>query len=519
MTVGRGRRRGALTDGGRFMASGFPRPSLLMPRALESVMTDPNPDEQPEPASASEDPPETAAAETTPSETAAPGAVIIGARYEIDLTRPLSTGGAHAVYPGKDLRSKTEVVVKTLRAPYREDAEERVRFRREARMMAFLKHRNIVRIEAFIEEPDAFWVVQERLTGGSIAERLELNGPFPPEEVAPLLEQAADALTELHARGAVHLALSPRKLMCDEDGQTLKLLDLGHALPAGSGVQATDREPSAAPYHSPEQRSGAEVSPASDLYALGCIAFEALTGTVPLVPTDSARVPSVLDARPELPKWIDGVLARALAEDPADRYNDVRAFARAYRAGVEGHLTGAPMELAAPVRAARTTDARQDAQWMTPPPDGRTVSAIPGAVTGEERVEQAERARRPFGDLVRWLWLAVAALLAINLLLGLALVLRDGALPPFGGNASRVEAPAGTYQPGSTAVVLGSGLLARTAPAMAADPVAELVPGEIVTISGAAVESNGGSWWPVTITRGGKPVVCYVQNGWLRPRS
>ncbi|MFM9107249.1 MAG: serine/threonine-protein kinase [Chloroflexota bacterium] len=465
---------------------------------------------------------------TTPERVSGePLVLTIGGRYEVDLGRPLSSGGMHSVFPARDLKTRAVVIARTLRSPWRDDPAERVRFRREARLQAFIRHPNLARTEAFIEEPDGFWMVQEHLEGGSLADRLALGGPMAPEDLAPVLEQAAEALAELHRQGVVHLALTPGKLLFDVDGRGLKLLDLGLAVKIGEVADGGDRQPGATPYRSPEHRAGDEVGPESDLYSLGCIAFEALTGITPADATDGAGangatfadgIPQASSIVDGLPEWTDGVLNGALAEDPAGRDPDVRIFAQRYRDGVEGVLAGRPLEVPAPRQETARPGPRAGGQWVAESPQPAAVAAAPGAETGRERVERLEGERRPFAGLARTLWTAAAVLLAVNLLAAGILLARDGAVPPFR-RAPQANGPAGSFLPGDSAVVNGSGLQARTAAGADAPVAAELVPGEIVTVAGAAVAAGGERWLPVTITRQGAPADVWVNEGWLRPRG
>jgi len=471
--------------------------------------------------------PEERLAAGTAREKEIPSALTIGGRYEVDLDHPLSSGGMHAVFSARDLRSRRVLIAKTLRSPWRDDVEEQVRFRREARLQAFIKHPNLARTEAFIEEPDGFWMVQEHLPGGSFADRLARGGPMAPEDLAPVLEQAAEALAELHRQGVVHLALAPSKLVFDEDGRELKLLDLGLAEKIGAVADGSDRQPGALPYRSPEHRAGDEVGPESDLYSLGCIAFEALTGITPGAATDGAGAngASFVDGIPQassivdgLPEWIDGVLNGALAEDPAWRDPDVRIFAQRYRDGVEGVLAGKPMEVPAPPSEASRPGPRAGGQWIAEPPSPQALPAAPGAESGQERIERLQTERRPFAGLARALWAAATALLVLNLLAAGFLLARDGSLPPFR-RAPQASRNAALFSPGETAVVAESGLQGRSSPGAASASAADLVPGEIVTVSGEPAENGNERWVPVTITRQGAPVEVWVAEAWLRPRS
>jgi serine/threonine protein kinase len=412
---------------------------------------------------------------------------VIGGRFEIDLTSPFATGGICHVYRGRDRRTRAEVAAKTLRVEYRRDPQMRARFRREARLLAFLKHPNIVRVEAFVEEKDASWVVLEFLAGGSLRQRIERDAPLSPEAVVPLLDQAASGLAHLHGRGIVHLDVSPENLLLAGNG-TLKLIDLGLAQPAGRPQESMGSQTVAsAAYLAPEQACGEPVEPATDLYALGCVVYELLTGHPPFVaPGTKPPLNEIVNARlkgdplppsrvrPDLglPPWVDDVLRWALARDPAARYSDVGAFARLFRSGVEGDLVAGSIEPPSPTptEVAHRPISRFDRQWVGP----RPRSGWPGCCRGRQAAGSRTgtlRRRRPgagaSGRGRRLLWTACTAVLAIDVLLGGVLLATQGRLPG-------VWEPAGALRAGEEARVVGEGLLVRSGPSWAASPLGQL---------------------------------------------
>ncbi|HEU5434133.1 MAG TPA: serine/threonine-protein kinase, partial [Thermomicrobiales bacterium] len=274
----------------------------------------------------------------------------IGGRYRIDLDAPIGAGGMSLVYLGVDTRTRRPVAVKTLRIEYRKDPETRARFRSEARLLAFLNHPNVVRVLAVVEERGAPWVVLEHQPGRTVRELLNERGTVTPEEVVPILEQTASALDHLHARGLVHLAIEPKNLLVGDDG-AVRVVDFGQAQPAGQPQQIVAGQTfGTAAYLAPEQASGEPVEAAADIYALGCVVYELLTGSPPFVAADAASRNDVIRARlagpppaptalrPDLrlPRWIDDVVLLALAREPSARYGDAVSFARLYRSWVEG---------------------------------------------------------------------------------------------------------------------------------------------------------------------------------------
>lgn len=444
----------------------------------------------------------------------------VGGRFELDISRPLGTGGLCAVYRGRDARTRAAVAAKTLRPEYRHDPATRARFRREGRLLAFLAHPNVVRVEAFVEERDSFWVVLEYLGGPSVRRLMDERGPMPPEAVVPILDQAAAGLSHLHARGMVHLDVKPENLLSTEDG-ALKLIDFGLAQPVGQPQAAMgNRTLATAAYLAPEQACGDPVTAGSDLYALGCVVYELLTGRPPFVDPRgrqslndlvSARLagdpPPPSAARPDLAiaPWIDEALRWALARDPNARYNDISTFARLFRDGVEGDLDAPPPARPAPTEVAHRPVSRYDRQWVRPGGGAEPADPKTRGAAAEPRDERPRRRAR----WDRLAWAAVAAALAANLLVGGVLVARRGGLPPFA--ASREP----ELQPGGVARVVGEGLVVRDGPSQDAAPLGRLPAGARLRLAGPPVADGSGLWWPATVSLGEGDVTGYIPADWL----
>lgn len=385
----------------------------------------------------------------------------IGGRYAIDLEAPLGSGGMCLVYRGQDLRTRQEVAVKTLRLEYRRDPEIRARFRREARLIAFLAHPNVIRVVDFVDDRGTSWVVLEHVPGRTLQEVIETDGPLSLDDVANILDQAASALSHLHGRGLVHLDVKPQNLILSDDGN-LKLIDFGLAQPAG-GPQATisGRTFGTVGYLAPEQLRGETVSGSADVYALGSVAYELLTGVPPYPPPASGEVtnsmirarlsqmptpPSLVNPAVNLPSWVDDVVLWALAHDPGARYGSAVAFAHIFRAGLDGDplpetappATLPPIEVeSAPIIPISERVPRETRDPLTPPPaDAVTVPTHLGRDHGldHDLPAPAHRPHRPALN-PRPLWWAVAALVIINLLVAVLLLVTQNRLP-------------GIYEPG-----------------------------------------------------------------------
>lgn len=350
----------------------------------------------------------------------------IGGRYAIDLETPLGAGGMCLVYRGQDLRTRQEIAVKTLRLEYRRNPEIRARFRREARLIAFLAHPNVIRVIDFVDDRDTSWVVLEHVPGRSVQELIRDEGHLSLEAVALILDQTAAALGHLHARGLIHLDVKPQNLLLTAGGD-VKLIDFGLAQPAG-GPQASinGRTFGTIGYLAPEQLRGEVVDASADVYALGGVVYEMLTGIPPYPPPASGEVtnslirarlnhmpvpPSLANPAVTLPSWVDDVVLWALAHDPGARYGSAVAFARIFRTGVDGD----PLP--------------DDAAPADQPPietRGSTGRAEAGPL-GVLIVDGGGARRR--AALSRRLWWAVAALIVVNLMFAVALLITQGRVP------------------------------------------------------------------------------------------
>jgi eukaryotic-like serine/threonine-protein kinase len=264
---------------------------------------------------------------------------ILPARYR--GPERIGHGGMGDIYRATDSVLGREVAVKILADRYSQDASVRERFTREALAAARLSGEpNTVTIFDVGEHGGRPYIVMEFLGGGSLDDVLRREGAQPPQRVFTWLEQAGRALDAAHARGVIHRDVKPGNLLLDRQGN-VHVADFGIASAAGmDSLTMTGTVLGTAGYLSPEQAQGDRATPASDRYALGVVAFELLTGSRPFEadsPTAEAAahvnapVPSV-SARADLPREIDRCFARALAKDPAERFETCADFVAALRA-------------------------------------------------------------------------------------------------------------------------------------------------------------------------------------------
>jgi tetratricopeptide (TPR) repeat protein len=266
-------------------------------------------------------------------------------------------GGMGDIYRAKDSMLDRTVAVKILADRYAQDVSVRERFTREALAAARLSGEpDTVTIFDVGEHNNHPYIVMEYLGGGSLDDVVRREGAQPPERVFRWLEQAARALDSAHASGVVHRDVKPANLMLDDEGN-VHVADFGIASAAGlESLTVTGTVLGTAGYFSPEQAQGQRATAASDRYSLAIVAFELLTGTRPFEaesPTAeayahvNAPVPSVSHAS-GLPREVDAVFERALAKDPADRFETCGAFVAALQ-GAVADAAGTTRSLAVPV--------------------------------------------------------------------------------------------------------------------------------------------------------------------------
>jgi serine/threonine-protein kinase len=236
------------------------------------------------------------------------GSTLAGYRLDALIAR----GGMGVVYRATHLALERPVALKVIAHHLSDDSGFRERFLRESRLAARLDHPGVVPVLDAREEDGELIVAMRLVEGGDLKKRIAAAGPLPPGEAISLLGQVAAALDAAHAAGIVHRDVKPHNILLE--GERAYLTDFGLAKALGeSGVLSGTSVVGTAEYMSPEQWRGEQVGPAADVYSLGCVLYEALTGVVPY-----ARHAD--DAELEMPKGLDAVIECAVAKDPAQRY-------------------------------------------------------------------------------------------------------------------------------------------------------------------------------------------------------
>jgi serine/threonine-protein kinase len=372
---------------------------------------------------------------------------ILAGRYEI--TAPIATGGMGEVWRARDRVLDREVAAKVLRSEFTGDPSFVARFRNEARHTAALSHPNIASVYDYGETQDErgsqlAFLVMELVEGKPLVTILHEEGKLPVDWTLHVLGQSADGLSAAHHAGVVHRDIKPGNLIVRPDG-VVKLTDFGIARARdATPLTRTGMVVGTAQYLSPEQAQGFEVTAASDVYSLGVVGYECLTGGRPFDGTSQVAVALAHINRPPpplpatVPPAVRLLIERALAKDPADRFADGAAFAAAIRsvasgnglapASAAGAATTPPYPPGAATAQTEVVDDLADSRTQVLGVASAGGAAVPGARTSAgampplrrtEDDDEDGRYAAPSRDDDRrrkpWLWL-VAGLLLLALL-------------------------------------------------------------------------------------------------------
>jgi eukaryotic-like serine/threonine-protein kinase len=251
------------------------------------------------------------------------------------VVEKLGEGGMGEVYRGVDEMLDREVALKMLKPELAHRQGTLERFRAEAITLAKLDHPGIARIHGISRHDDLWFIVMEFVGGETLHARLRRHGRLAWSEAVPILCQLLDALEYAHRRGVVHRDLKPANVLVDQDNR-VKVTDFGIARVLGTErATRTGHVVGTLEYMAPEQVRGEDVDGRSDLYAVGVLLFELITGKVPFSGTSEyevmmqhlqAPIPAATRVVPSLPAWFDGVFQRVLAKVRADRFSSAAEF-------------------------------------------------------------------------------------------------------------------------------------------------------------------------------------------------
>ncbi len=258
---------------------------------------------------------------------------ILAERYE--LIEKIAEGGMARVYRGRDLVLKRTIAVKVLKDQMTGDAAFIRRFEREAQAAAALSHPHIVNIYDVGEQDGTYFMVMEYVEGNNLKDYIRQKGRLPVREAVQIARQIAEALDQAHAAGMVHRDIKPQNILFSSSGK-VKVTDFGIAI-AGDGVTVTvgDEIIGSVQYISPEQSRGEVACKQSDLYSLGIVLYEMVTGTVPFSGENPVAVAmkhireQIVPPRqlqPDIPEALEQIILKAVQKDMADRYGSAGEF-------------------------------------------------------------------------------------------------------------------------------------------------------------------------------------------------
>ena len=328
---------------------------------------------------------------------------VVAKRYELEQL--VGSGGMSSVYRAHDRVLERTVALKVLHERLVAHGDVVDRFSREAKLVAGLSHHNIVAVIDRGEDGGSPFIVFEYIAGENLKQLLVRSGPLPVERALGLAIEIAQALAFAHEKGFVHRDVKPQNVLLNGKGEA-KVTDFGIARPieARDGETATGTVMGTCDYISPEQAQGRHVDELTDVYSLGIVLYELLTGDVPFTGDNfvaiamqhiNAPPPPVSLKRPEVPRRVEAAIDKALEKDPADRFSTMAAFC----AELEACL--------AEVKRGDDTGA-----------------------TGILPVVKPQRRPRPVRHRRRWWIAALVAALAIGVAAGVYLLVHDTSSTP-----------------------------------------------------------------------------------------
>ncbi len=362
-----------------------------------------------------------------------PDDAVVDGRYQV--IGHVGTGGMAEVYCAQDLQLGRKVALKVLHERFAADAEFVERFRREASSAAGLQHQHVVSVYDRGEWDGTSYIAMEYVPGRTLKQLVVDEGPLAAQRAVDLTVQILRAARFAHRRGIIHRDFKPQNVIVDDEDRA-KVTDFGIARAGASDMTQTGSIMGTAQYLSPEQAQGHAVTARSDLYSIGIVLYELLTGRVPfeaeaavtiaLKQVSEAPLPPS-HVNPNVTPELEAVVLRALAKDPADRFADADEFIAALEAA--GSRIPSAAQIAAAEAAASALPAAAVAGGVAAPPlpPSPPLSPATGVYPGGPPYQPVAqdsfvappppRRKRP-----RWLWLAAAAVLLIGAVVAMALL-------------------------------------------------------------------------------------------------
>ncbi|HWC27453.1 MAG TPA: Stk1 family PASTA domain-containing Ser/Thr kinase, partial [Solirubrobacteraceae bacterium] len=357
---------------------------------------------------------------------------VVDERYQV--VAHLGTGGMAEVYCATDLQLGRKVALKVLHDRFAADEEFVERFKREASSAAGLQHQHLVAVYDRGEWNDTSYIAMEYVAGRTLKQIVSEDGPLPPAQAVELTVQILRAARFAHRRGVIHRDFKPQNVIVDDEGRA-KVTDFGIARAGASDMTQTGSIMGTAQYLSPEQAQGHAVTARSDLYSIGIILYELLTGRLPfeaetavtiaLKQVTEAPVPPA-QLNPAVTPELEAVVLRALAKDPNDRFADADEFIAALEAAAL--RMPSPAAIAAAAAAATALPAVTMGTGALAPPPPLVLPPDTGVHPTSAPLRERERevvapAPRPPAGRKRWPWLLLGALCLLGLVLALVSLL------------------------------------------------------------------------------------------------
>jgi eukaryotic-like serine/threonine-protein kinase len=273
----------------------------------------------------------------------------LSGRYKIiDM---IGGGGMANVYLAHDMILDRDVAVKMLRLDFANDEEFIRRFHREAQSATSLVHPNIVNIYDVGEEKELYYIVMEYVDGQTLKQYIQQNSPLAVEETLNIMEQLTSAISHAHQNNIVHRDIKPHNILIDRMG-TIKITDFGIAMAlSATSITQTNSVLGSVHYLSPEQARGGMANKKSDIYSLGIVMFEMLTGRLPFSGESAVSIalkhlqsetPSVRRWNPLIPQSVENIVLKATAKDPFHRYNTVEEMEGELRTALDPEKINEP---------------------------------------------------------------------------------------------------------------------------------------------------------------------------------
>jgi eukaryotic-like serine/threonine-protein kinase len=332
---------------------------------------------------------------------------ILGGRYR--LMELIGQGGMARIYRAHDNQLDRDVAVKLLRPEYGRDPDFGSRFRQEAQAAASLNHPNVVSVYDYGQDEAGPFIVMELVDGEDLAAIVKRSGALPPRQAARIIAEAARALHAAHARGIVHRDVKPGNIMIDREGR-VKVTDFGIARAiAEAQMTLPGTTLGSVHYFSPEQARGDQATASSDIYSLGIVLYELLTGHRPWEADSAAAVamarlagppPDPSAIRSGIPSDLVAIDRKAMATEPADRWSSASSMAAALEAFLAGSAIPGTGTAAGAAGTATIAGAGLGAAGMGASPTSATARPNPGAIPYAPDAYASDRPVRP-GDPAR----------------------------------------------------------------------------------------------------------------------